>query len=340
MMAALVTTEGALTSVARSLRIPAPGPSNGLTPQLLAQAIRRAILAPCPRHELERAVRASFVNLGSDGEELRTLVEATLDSLLAFGEILEMRSEPSDPWDTGFFVLRPAPPAFVTKKSGGTIIIGVAGDDITPLTDDMNDGIEHQGILRVLPSGFLETPREFLTELGLIELSEKAWLKLPPLQTAADYIASLSRLWPTTPSTGAIEGIRIIDPLKPATYYVGRWENPGRAHTGVYVGRREQKYGAPLWCLVELAAGAPRRLVDLFSKGGRERPCDVAWRVQMAMDAMAGSPQRYRLHVDAPTLDFFSPLPSWAERKLAVVGEKSTPHGCLFSYRVAPEDID
>ena len=34
-------------------------------------------------------------------------------------------------------------------------------------------------------------------------------------------------------------------------------------------------------------------------------------------------------------LDFYSPLPSWAERRLAIVGRKITGQKCLFSYEVA-----
>jgi hypothetical protein len=62
----------------------------------------------------------------------------------------------------------------------------------------------------------------------------------------------------------------------------------------------------------------------------------------MAMDADAGMPQRVRLRqVDhQAVLDFFSPLPSWAERKLAVVGERTTPHRSLLSYLIPPPEVD
>jgi hypothetical protein len=128
--------------------------------------------------------------------------------------------------------------------------------------------------------------------------------------------------------------VRILDGLRPVDYYAGRWsEAAGR--TGVFIGRRGQRYGSDLWCLVELAGGCVRRFLDFVSVGDRVRPCDVAWRVQMAFDAAAGRPQRMAVRSgsdDRAILDFFSPLPSWAERRLTVSGTKVDRERCLLSY--------
>lgn len=103
----------------------------------------------------------------------------------------------------------------------------------------------------------------------------------------------------------------------------------------MFIGRRGQRYGSDLWCLVELAGGCVRRFLDFVSVGDRVRPCDIAWRVQMAFDAAAGRPQRMAVRSgsdDRVILDFFSPLPSWAERRLTVSGTKVDRERCLLSY--------
>ena len=342
MTVSLVPPHEVLPQIARSLRI--ANPSGGLTAQLLAQALRRAAhaLAPCPRHELERAVHQSLKGLGLGDGDLRICTEETLETLLVYGEILEMRTATDDPWHTSPLVLRPAPPSFVVRKNGSIVILGVAGDEITPLTSEMNARVAYQGVLRILSPDGSEDLRTLLREVELIELSENAWLRLPPAETATAYLATWRQNLSVTAPATAIEGLRILDTARPSSFYPDRWVGPGAAHSGMYVARRDQRYGAPLWCLVDLTDGAPRRFVDLVSRGDRLRPCDVAWRIQMAIDAKAGSPQRFRIRPLGPgyALDFFSPLPSWAERKLAVAGERTERHKCLVSYRIYAPDLE
>jgi hypothetical protein len=103
----------------------------------------------------------------------------------------------------------------------------------------------------------------------------------------------------------------------------------------MYVARRPQRYGAPLWCLVELENGSLRRFKDLSSRGDRLRPFDVAWRIQAALDAVAGNPQRFDIStVDASTttVRFYSPVPSWCERYLSITGEKKAGDRALFRF--------
>jgi hypothetical protein len=54
----------------------------------------------------------------------------------------------------------------------------------------------------------------------------------------------------------------------------------------------------------------------------------------MAIDHHRGIPQLYRRRegTGGVRLDFFSPLPMWAERRLAVLGRPVPGEKCLFSY--------
>jgi hypothetical protein len=338
-----IPTHEVLRRIAKSLRM-ADAPA-GITAQLLAQALRRAayIKAPCPRHELERAVRQSLKGLGLGGDdELRTCTEETLETLLVYGEILEMRTAVDDPWQASPFVLRPAPPSFVVRQDGTVVILGVAGDAITPLPGEMNERVVCRGVLRVLFPEGSEDLRSVLREMELIELSESAWLRLPKVESYADYLAKWRQNLSAGATATAIEGLRILDSTRPCSFYPDRWVGPSGAHSGMYIARRDQRYGAPLWCLVDLENGVPRRFIDLVSRGDRVRPCDIAWRIQMAIDAQTGSPQRFRVRPLGPSyaLDFLSPLPSWTERKLAAAGERTERHKSLLSYRISNPNLE
>jgi hypothetical protein len=339
----VISEAAAFTRVTEALRFPAYA-ADGVSIALIGQALRRAahILAPCPRHELERAVRQSFKGFAADAEQLTDRTADALDALLAYGDILEMQPPADDPWTISPLIVRPAPPAFVSRRAGSMIIIGVAGEEITPLSSEVNKRLAWHGVLRILVPEGPENLRPFLTELGLIELSETTWLRLPSSESAPQYRAAWTRRLANTEPVSVVEGLQVLDIRRPPTFYFGRWVEPDSTLNGAHIGRRAQRYGAPLWCLVDLAAGVPRRFLDLALRRDRERPCDLAWRIQMAMDAYAGTPQRVRLRqVDHQVvLDFFSPLPSWAERRLAVVGERTAPHRSLLSFLIPRTEVD
>jgi hypothetical protein len=206
----------------------------------------------------------------------------------------------------------------------------------------MNERVVYQGVLRLLSPEGSEDLRLVLLEMELIELSETAWLRLPPVESYAAYLAKWRQNLTSAATATTIEGLRILDSARPSSFYPDRRVGPSGAHSGTYVARRDQRYGAPLWCLVNLEHGVPRRFIDLVSRGDRVRPCDIAWRIQMAIDAQAGFPQRFRVRPLGPSyaLDFLSPLPSWAERKLAVAGERMERHKSLLSYRISKPNFE
>jgi hypothetical protein len=329
-----LTASEALSRIAVSLRV-GSAVGDGLRSRTIAQALRRAcyVLAPCSRSDLGRGVSTSFAGLGGDEEQVRVEVDGILEALLVYGDLLEMRSSDADGWRTSDFVLRPAPPTFVKRSDGSIVILGVAGDEITPLTGDMTSQVVGRGVLRTLEARADFDLAGFLKESGLVEISERSWLRNPRQESAASYAAAWLRRLADQPASHA-DDVRILDGARAADFYAGRWAEPA-GRTGVFVARRGQRYGSELWCLVQLDNGAVRRFLDFVSIGDRVRPCDVAWRVQMAFDASAAKPQTASVRSvsgGVAILDFFSPLPSWAERRLTVSGTKVDRDRCLLSY--------
>ena len=230
----------------------------------------------------------SFAGLGHAREELAPVVEHTLEELIVYGDILEMRDADDDHWSRSALVLRPAPPSFIERKNGSIVVIGVAGDEITPFTSELASRICHNSGLRTIYPDDGEDLKSLLHEIGLLELPERVWLRIPKLESAASYLADQRRLLAKEPPSGGIEGIRILDPSRSPAFYRDRWLDAGPRHEGIFVARRPQRYGSALWCLLELQGGVVRRFMDLHSQGDRIRPCDIAWRIQMAIDCRGG----------------------------------------------------
>lgn len=339
----ILSAATALAETQRSLLIPPGRISNEA---LIRQALRRAafVLAPCTRSDLAASVTSSMVQLLTS-DDLAVMVDDCIEDLIIFGDLLELRAADYDPWPGDRLVLRPAPPSFVARASGELILLGVAGDQIEPFADEMAYLVRHEGPVRVLKASEGGVSAADLRDLGLLELSERAWLRTPPSESAQAHVAVWRERLAQVPVSGAVDGLQILDTSLAPTYYRGRWVEPVTKHSGQFVARRPQRFGADIWCLVSLEQGRPRRLLDLFADGDRERPCDIAWRLQAAMDVMAGKPQGVRLADDGVMvrLEFYSPLPGWAERRLSLVGKKAKVPGSLFGYEIPgariPEEL-
>ncbi|MEW6392353.1 MAG: hypothetical protein AB1542_18330 [Pseudomonadota bacterium] len=341
-MIQMLSPSAVLERTSRTLALPATQSS---AEAIAAQALRRAVsaLAPCSRAEALRFARLPLVDLLSQPDDW---FEAVLDGLVAYGDVLEVTPQDQDAWRTGRLVLRPAPPSFVRRANGDLIILGVAGDQPSALLGELGERLEHRGTLRTLRQPLSTGTADLLKALGLVELPESAWLRAPVTISAKSHSDQIRNdILRSEVATAPLEGLNVLAPERPVRFYTDRWRPPATSDNGIYVARRQQMFGLRQWCIVELECGEPRRLRDLVATDDRERPCDLAWRIQAAFDASAGRPQLVRpTRTDAAvTLEFFSPLPAFAERRLAVKGEKSARSGCLFAYSLpstyAPDEL-
>ena len=311
--------------------------------EAIAAALRRAasFLCPCTAPTLTRAVVRPLRGLVHDLATTKALVEDTLEAMVAHGDILEHRDIEGEPRYGAASLLYAAPTSFVSRDSGAVILLGVASDYLSPLPDEFESRVEsvnHQRHMTPVPD---EDLRYELLQLGLIEISYDDWLRFPPRETSTQHIARLDQLLDAAPPSRDVPGLLLLDPTRGVRYYRGRWVEP-HGQTGRFVARRRQAYGADLWCYLEMRDGSPERLVDFPAGESRWRGCDEAWHLQMAIDALRGEPQRFRLRPEtdgARVLQFFSPVPLWARRRWDAVGEPVSTSGCLFAYRLAEAEL-
>ena len=312
-----------------------------LSPEGLSAGVRRAASFLCPTtpSALRRAVEDALRGLGEPASELTSRIDDTLRDLVGIGDLLVLRVESGDLAAQQLFL---GTPAFVPRDSGA-FLIGVRPEGAPLVAGELAGDIAYRGHVRWLAwresdEGAAELKRE-----RLIEISSDQWLASPRALSADDFAGSFRSKLASSPAIDLIDGLRVLDTRLPNRYYRGRWRPATSDDRGDYVARRPQAYGADLWCFGQFDGSGRMRLVDLPIDNPLSSGADEAWRLQAALDALSDSPQLVRMQRSATgtRLDLFSPLPSWAQRRLDLVGSPtSRGRGALFSYLVAPADAD
>lgn len=316
---------------------------NLVSTEAFAASLRRAasFLCPATPGQIVRSVVEVLEGLPGYGEDTKGQLETLLDALVGYGDLLELPTDTVDSHDLRIFL---GAPSFVRRTSGSCLLIGVRPDGVQLVGDDLATLIDYKGHARIV-SAFEELD-ELLASSGLTELSAEQWLQRPRQTEAHELIHEYDTRLQSAGPSGDIERPRILDPAAPVTYYRGRWRPPKLADAGTFVVRRPQAYGADLWCFARLTDGNITQVVDLPVFGSLIPGADEAWRLQAAIDAAAGHPQQVRVRngavPNAAVLDFFSPVPSWAQRRLDVVGMpvlRGRGRGALFSYGLAATEV-
>ncbi len=341
-MIARITAAEVLTQCRHTLGMP-DNQNAVLNDVLLASLARRCagINCPCSRATLRASLLECLHGLPTIYDSLPRAVDRAIEALAVSGDLLELTDVVIDDSDVKQTWVFAASPSFIIRKSGSAFLLGVVPDQDTFLPSSLTERVLQRGYSRVLePQSNENLPRK-LKELGLQQLSENAWLKCPRTQDPAAMLTQHEQLLASQPPIMGIPDLQILDSARSVTYYRGRWTDP-TDQDGMYVARRPQEFGAPIWCLVKLQEGKPVRLLDLPLARSRWRGCDVAWLLQTAVDHCRGSPQRYRRRIDGDEVrfDFFAPLPQWSERRLMNFGKPAPRDACLFSYIIPINEAD
>lgn len=299
------------------------------------------ILCPCSQSRLSSGLVECLQHLGIPSKELGKRVSSAIEALTIRGELLELRGDETDPWEGGTIQVILAPPRFVVRPSGSIFLLGAVPDHAAFLPRPLDRGIRHDGYLRVFDAAPDRDWRKELRAHGVQQLSNADWLASPQETSFGGLIESIEAELDASAPAGEFGSIEILDSTKPVTYYSGRWKTP-RRESGVFVARRPQEYGSPLWCVARLETGSVRHFVDLPIDDLQGRACDEAWHLQMAYDRRRGVPQRYRLerNDNRVRFDFFSPLPKWAERRLLAIGRQISPSKSLIAYSLPDTETE
>ena len=319
-------------------------PADVSTPEALAGSLRRAAGMYCPtsRGALRKAVIEPLEALVDDPDLLSQRSDEVLEALIAHGDLLEL-TEVVPLGERPRSLVYAAPPAFVVRQSGAVLVLGVAGEQGSLLPPRYERLIEHRGHVRILPADASRDIGARLEDLGFTQFSERAWLDPPTRVSARGFVDRFDLALRQQPGAGPIEGLTVIDPSRDPGYYRGRWAD-ATSVSGHLVGRRPQRFGSDLWCYLALVESQPLRFLDLPLGQTRYRGCDEAWRLQAAIDATRGKPQRLRIHRGPDgrrVFDVFSPLPMWLVRRWDAVGRQvERSRGALLSYSFDPADVD
>lgn len=311
-------------------------------PEVMAAGVRRAasVLCPTTPRNLATAIRTAARGLVEDLEEVSFPVRTMIDSLVGYGDLLELPITSDD--GNAHRTLFLAEPAFV-RVGLNVVLMGIRGDGVPLLGEEITSRVELDGhVRRMSAPEDLDAVAAELQSLGLREVSEEHWLSHPPFcdphALVADYEARLAAAGPA----GTIEGCTILDGSKPANYYRGRWRPVSPKDSGAFVARRPREYGADAWCYAQVERGEVVRLVDLPMLDRLNRACDEAWRLQAAKDAVGGRPQQVRVTSARPgsvLLDFLSPPPSWAQRRLDCIARPVPRQRSVLSYVLGDEHL-
>ncbi len=309
----------------------------GLTsPEGLAASLRRTASFMCPTGpgRLVDAVLGALKPIHGDELKRDDLMDL-LDQLVASGDLLELRHESGK--STRLLYL--APPSYIERVPGAYLLMGVRPFGAPLIGDELAKAIEYEGHTRSLPLDPAGADSE-LGSRGLQRVPKDRWVSSPRAEGVDEFIQRYRARLDVAAEAGQLDGLVLLDPASKVRYYRGRWRPPKSADSGDFVARRPQAYGADLWCLVRLQAGDPQRLLELPVNDPVLPGRDEAWRYQAAVDAQRGTAQRFRLRRGVSPggdviIDFFSPLPGFAERYVQLAGMVlgKTP-GTLFSFRL------
>jgi hypothetical protein len=311
------------------------------SPEGIASSIRRAASFLCPTtpRVLVRTVREAMAGMPGVTPDTTTAVATMVDSLVSHGDLLELPVEDDGQIRRQLFL---GPPAFVPLQTDLALLVGIRSEGIPLVSDDLLGVIIHEGYVRSIRSSDASSVEELLGHEGLIELRPEQWARAPREAKPDDILDSyLGRLSAAGPG-GDLVGVQVLDPDSPVTFYRGRWRLLAPRDEGIFVARRPQAFGADLWCFAEVRGGEIIKILDLPIWSALAQGADEAWRLQAAIDAVAGHPQRLRVRrgSTAALVDSFAPLPSWLRRRLDTTG-RMVPHGsgALFSYEIPLGDV-
>lgn len=330
----VLTTESALDAVSKALRTGIAPDSGSLIPASLRRAA--SVKCPCAPSALIEAVWAVLHPLTPLERES---VAETLDTLIAAGDLVEATEERSG---RRHRMIHLGLPRYVRRQSGDIVVFGTRPDKLPLIGESLQDRVSQSAHLRRIVAADNQVPA-LLDAYGLDEVLDAQWIGLPPIASERELVDSYRSELMKRPASAVSDNFRILDPNSSPDHYRSRWKSADVSDSGVFVGRRQQRYGSDLWCLVELQSDRSVRLLDLpLDPSEGLRGCDEAWRLQAAIDAVNGNPQVLQVRGTGRgnvRLGLPSPPPKWLQRRWDLLGLPVRVPWALFAYEFARAEV-
>jgi hypothetical protein len=309
--------------------------------QALIAEVMRGIagsMCPCPAHALRSATERALSPL-EVLERLQDQVSDTFEDLVAVGDFLELADVLIDGAEAKPRWMFCAPPSFIKRDSGHVYIVGVAPDDAVFLPSALRTRLHRRGALRYFEDPDGACLKE-LRDLGLREIRSNDWLVKQRAMSPEVFTAQYSQHLVTAGINGSLENAVILAGQSNGKTYRDRWVEPTN-ETGVFILRVPQLYGEPVWYYSRLKSGAVERSLLLPAIDHKERACDAAWRLQLAMDAQTGRPNSYKVQAaeGGYLLTFSFPLPLQARRRLTIIGSRQAQPGYVTTFWIPESEL-
>lgn len=306
--------------------------------EVISELIRRVScnLCPCSKTKLQRAVIDLIEDLLPSDVDVTSKVIEVFEDLIALGDLIELPPISEDVMTIRNQIYL-SPLKYIKINDNRILLIGVHNSIIG--LSEIHFKMRLEKSLKIISPDDLN----FFKGIGYYELSLNEWLKFEKYNSPQEYLKLIQNKLELLPiRSEKLNGITILDDKTGSNYYKGRWSELNPKHMGCYVGRRKVQYGSDLWCYLDVKDNLVLRFLDLPVLELHWRPFDEAWRIQMAIDFLNNTPQKYRIREESNEniiIDFFSPVPAWTVRQLEVNGKKYGPDKCLFSYSIKLENF-
>lgn len=312
-------------------------------PTYCAFILRRlvGVLEPCTRRELLSQARRALAGLA--GDDLKALITGGLEDLLVGGDVVELPALVARRENDAPMLLFGAPPTFIAENHR-VRILGVTADDARFLPEGIQARVLARGGDRYIEAEDVPALIHLLKDLGLRELDRSRWLGSGTDEPA---MAFLRRVRERLTLGGRVDALTDMQWLWPsdgrAPNYRARWQSAPPPNVNLVVARAPQQYGNPRWYVVDPTIPGKPLVADLPMEGELSvRGCDMAWSVQLALDAESENPARYHVlgtHNGWTSLRLEFPLPLHYRRRLLHLGGRRSTEDEGFRFHVPAADL-
>lgn len=308
-------------------------PEANLYATVIASVIRRtaAIIAPCNRRELLAQVSRALTGCLEDLPE--GMLSELIDDLVVGGDLIEAPAllQGQDKAPILIFCRQPT-----FCRSGTRVhLLGAAPDDAPFLPKSVMREVSCDGGLRFLTTDTDQAICGTLSRMGLQELPSEEWLSSPDRKPACQLIEQLRAMMVARGREDRLVGVRWL--TSPLIYcpYRQRWSEETNEE-GLLIARAPQPYGADAWFLTERGSRSSRFVQLPLEEFPKDRGCDLAWRVQLALDFIANKPAWYEIvaDLDSTKLTVSFPIPSPERLALIHLGGRREVTTSPYEFRL------